>query len=137
MRVLIDTNILISASLSRTGIPYQAYIKAVTGPNEGLVSDQNIDELRRVYNRKFPDKILALERFWTFPLTGVEVIIKLLPPTYPMKVSFGMCPATSFSAPRLKLKAQADILITGDKDILDSGIKKPKIMTASAFVNRE
>jgi predicted nucleic acid-binding protein len=59
MRVLIDTNIHISASLSRTGIPYQAYIKAVTGPNEGLVSNQNIDELRRVYNRKFPDKISA------------------------------------------------------------------------------
>ena len=38
---------------------------------------------------------------------------------------------------RAAVKAQADILITGDKDFLESGIKKPKIMTASAFVNRE
>lgn len=30
MRVLIDTNILISASLSSEGTPYQAYVKAVT-----------------------------------------------------------------------------------------------------------
>ncbi len=38
---------------------------------------------------------------------------------------------------RAAVKAQADILITGDKDFLEFGIKKPKIMTASAFVNRE
>ena len=40
MRVLIDTNILISASLSSEGTPYQAYIKAVTHPNHGMVCDQ-------------------------------------------------------------------------------------------------
>jgi predicted nucleic acid-binding protein len=61
--VLIDTNIHISASLSCTAITYQAYIKAVTAPYQGLVSDQNIGELRRIYNRKFLDKISALKRF--------------------------------------------------------------------------
>jgi predicted nucleic acid-binding protein len=45
MRVLIDTNILISASLSCEGTPYHAYVKAVTHPNHGIVCDQNIDEL--------------------------------------------------------------------------------------------
>ena len=74
MRVLIDTNILISASLSSTGTPYKAYIRAVTYPNHGMVCDQNIDELRRVYNRKFPHKIQALERFLSLSLTVLEVV---------------------------------------------------------------
>jgi predicted nucleic acid-binding protein len=39
MRVLIDTNILTSASLSSEGTPYQAYIKAVTHPNHGMVCE--------------------------------------------------------------------------------------------------
>ncbi len=30
MRVLIDTNILISAALSTNGIPFQAYVKAAS-----------------------------------------------------------------------------------------------------------
>lgn len=57
MKVLIDTNILISAALSDKGTPYQAFIKAVSYPNHGLVCEQNIDEMRRIFNRKFPQKL--------------------------------------------------------------------------------
>ena len=74
MKVLIDTNILLSASLNPSGVPYQAYVKAVTHPNYGFITDQNIDELRRVFNRKFPHKIPALERFLALVLTVVEVV---------------------------------------------------------------
>ena len=63
MRVLIDTNILISAALSSQGTPYLAFVKAVSHPNHGLVCEQNIDEMRRIFNRKFPQKIQALEGF--------------------------------------------------------------------------
>ena len=45
MRILIDTNILISSILG-SGTPYQAYTKAVSYPNKGIVCTQNIDELR-------------------------------------------------------------------------------------------
>ena len=63
MRVLIDTNILISAALSNKGTPFAAFKKAVTYPNHGLICEQNIDEMRRIFNRKFPKKIEALEKF--------------------------------------------------------------------------
>lgn len=33
MKILIDTNILISAALSNNGTPFKAYIKAVSYPN--------------------------------------------------------------------------------------------------------
>ena len=42
MKILIDTNILISAALNNQGTPYRAYIKAVTSPNEAVISDQNV-----------------------------------------------------------------------------------------------
>lgn len=60
MRVLIDTNILIS-SILWSGTPYQAYIKAVSYPNKGIICTQNVDELRRIFNRKFPAKIDMME----------------------------------------------------------------------------
>lgn len=49
MRVLIDTNVLISAALSASGVPYQAYVKAVTYPNHGLICEQNVDEMKRIF----------------------------------------------------------------------------------------
>ncbi len=46
MRVLIDTNVLISAALSANGIPFQAYVKAATYPNHGLICEQNVDKMK-------------------------------------------------------------------------------------------
>lgn len=42
MRILIDTNILISAALNSHGTPYKAYLKAVTYPNKGIIKYGNI-----------------------------------------------------------------------------------------------
>ena len=39
MKVLIDTNILISAALSSGGTPFLAYAKAVTHPNHAVVCE--------------------------------------------------------------------------------------------------
>ena len=44
MKVLIDTNVLISAILSNRGTPYKAFVKAVTYPNHGMICEQNIDD---------------------------------------------------------------------------------------------
>ncbi|GAB6275116.1 MAG: putative toxin-antitoxin system toxin component, PIN family [Peptococcaceae bacterium] len=134
MRILIDTNTLISASLSSTGTSYKAYIKAVTHPNHGMVCDQNIDELRRVYNRKFPHKIHALERFLALSLTVLEVV-----PTPAVDVSDEALIRDVSDRPILRAAVQAkvDILITGDKDFLESDVTNPKIMTAAEFLQIE
>lgn len=113
MRVLIDTNILISAALSSQGTPFQAFVKAVTYPNHGLVCEQNIDEMRRIFNRKFPKKIAALEKFLSLALMTLEMV------------------------PTPIIYAKADVLLTGDKDFLESGIENPKIMTATEFVQSD
>jgi len=134
VRVLIDTNILISASLSNEGTSYQAYVKAVTHPNSGVICDQNIYELRRVYNRKFTHKIQALERFLAHALTVLEVV-----PTPVVVVSDEALVRDISDRPILRaaVTAKADVLVTGDKDFLESGITNPKIVTAADFLQME
>ena len=46
MRILIDTNVLISAALNAAGTPFQAYVKATSYPNHGLICEQNINEMK-------------------------------------------------------------------------------------------
>ena len=59
MRVLIDTNVLISAALSAKGIPFHEYVKAASYPNHGMICEQNVDEIKRIFNKKFPDRLLG------------------------------------------------------------------------------
>ncbi|MDD2556539.1 MAG: putative toxin-antitoxin system toxin component, PIN family, partial [Syntrophaceticus sp.] len=121
-------------SLSSTGSPYKAYIKAVTYPHHGIVCDQNIDELRRVYNRKFPLKIQALERFLALSLAVLEVV-----PAPAVDISDEALIRDVSDRPILRaaVGAKADILITGDKDFLDSKVKNPKIITTAEFLQME
>ncbi len=74
MRVLIDTNVLISAALSAGGTPFQAYIKAASYPNRGLICEQNVDEMKRIFNKKFPDRLTSLDKFLSMALLTLELI---------------------------------------------------------------
>ena len=134
MRVLIDTNILISAALSSNGTPYRAFVKAVTYPNHGLICEQNIDEMRRIFNRKFPQKIAALEKFLSLALMTLEMV-----PTPVEEYHSEMQIRDIHDRPILRaaIHANADILLTGDKDFLESGLENPKIMTAIDFVQSD
>ena len=131
MRVLIDTNILISAALSSNGTPYHAFVKAVSYPNHGMVCEQNIDEMRRIFNRKFPKKIQALETFLSLALLTLEVVQT---PIEEHSSEEKIRDVKDRPILRAAIYAEADILLTGDKDFLESGLHTPKIMTAADFV---
>ena len=130
MRVLIDTNILISAILGN-GMPFQAYIKAVSFPHSGVVCTQNIDELRRIFNRKFPNKISAMERFLAMALPALEVVQI---PIEPVEEEEFIRDANDRAIMRAAIAYNVDAILTGDKDFLESGIQHPKIMTAAEFL---
>ena len=131
MKVLIDTNILISAALSNNGIPYQAFVKAVTYPNHGMICEQNIDEIRRIFNRKFPTKIQALESFLSLALLTIKIVPT---PIEEHELEAKIRDINDRPILRAAISAGADILLTGDKDFIESGILNPKIMTATEFV---
>ena len=72
MRVLIDTNVLISAALNINSVPFQAYVKAASYPNHGLICEQNVDEMKRIFNKKFPNRISSLDKFLSTALLILE-----------------------------------------------------------------
>ncbi len=131
MRVLIDTNVLISAALSANGVPYQAYVKAVTYPNHGLICEQNVDEMKRIFNKKFPNRLAALDRFLSVALLTMELVPI---PTDEDIAELQIRDVKDRPILRAAMKARADVLLTGDKDFLESGLEKPVIMTPAEFV---
>ena len=131
MRVLIDTNVLVSAALNAKGTPFKAYIKAATYPNHGLICEQNVDEIKRIFNKKFPDKIAALDKFLSLALMTLELV--------PVPMNEKMAESQIRDVDdrpilRAAIEAKADVLLTGDRDFLESGIKNPMIMTPTEFV---
>lgn len=132
MRVLIDTNVLISAALSSSGTPFKAYVKAVSYPHRGLVCEQNVDEMRRIFNKKFPNRLAALEKFLSVALVTLELIPV---PTNENITETQIRDVKDRPILRAAIEAKADVLLTGDKDFLESGVKKPAIMTPAEFLN--
>ena len=131
MRAMIDTNILISAILSR-GTPFEAYKKAVTFPNRGVVCTQNIEELQRIFRQKFPTRLRDLEIFLSLAIPSLEVIEV---PDIPMEEENAVRDVHDRPILRAAIHEKVDVLITGDKDFLESGIVMPRIMTAAEFVS--
>lgn len=74
MRVLIDTNVLISAALNPNGVPFQAYKKAASYPHHGLICEQNVDEMRRIFNKLFPHRLASLDKFLSIALMTLELV---------------------------------------------------------------
>ena len=129
MRVMIDTNILISAFVFRSKKMY-AVIDYIVSHHELVLPSYVVDELRDVVNRKFPKVIEELDEF----LTTLSFTLAYTP---------RMTPAGLFEirdmadAPILytAIIEGIDVFITGDKDFDDVEIEKPLIMTIAEFEN--
>lgn len=132
MRVLIDTNVLISAALSPNGAPFQAYVKAASYPNHGMICEQNVDEMKRIFNKKFPTRLNALDRFLSVALLTLELVPV---PTDEDDAEAQIRDVKDRPILRAAIHAKADVLLTGDKDFLESGLKEPKILTPAEFLN--
>ncbi len=132
MRILIDTNVLISAALSANGTPFQAYIKATSYPNHGLICEQNVDEMKRIFNKKFPQRLESLNKFLSIALLTLELVPI---PTDENLSELQIRDVNDRPILRAAINAKADILLTGDKDFLESGLENPIIMTPVGFPN--
>lgn len=132
MRVLIDTNILFSAVLNSNGIPRKAFNKAVSLPNTGIVSYQSLEELVTSFYTKFPSKSHLLESFLVTTLTSIELVTT---PKSKLYDEYAIRDIDDRTIYRAAVKANADIILTGDKDLLESRIVSPQIMTAREFLN--
>ena len=127
MRVMLDTNILVSAFVFRSKKIYAAIDYIVTN-HELVLPSYVVEELRGVVDRKFPRMASELDVFLTtlsFTLTYT-----------PNKVPTGLFEIRDVSdAPILytAIIEGIDVLVTGDKDFDDVDIEMPEIMTVAVF----
>ena len=125
MKILLDTNILVSAALFPNGVPARAFFKAVTPPYRAVVCDYSLDEFRRVFNNKFPHKIQDYERFISVLALSVEIIFTP-PDEEPHANERHIRDIKDRPILRAAIAGKVDAIISGDKDFLESGLAEPK-----------
>lgn len=133
MRIMLDTNILISAALFPNGRAAQAFLKAMLPPYEPLVCDYIVEELRRKFQEKFPDRMTELEAFLYQALSHIEVVST---PEAEVAEESKLRDPKDRPILRAALNAHADLFLTGDKDFLESSVADPRIVSVAAFLER-
>jgi len=131
MRIMIDTNVLISAILFRSE-SLSLLIEKVAEEYTLVLSTYVVDELRAVVERKFPTKVKAIEKF----LTALSYELEYSPKNYDGSPLFEIRDEKDYMVLHTAIIADVDILITGDKDFKDVKIERPEIMTPKEFLGK-
>ena len=131
MRIMIDTNVFISAALFPNGNTAKALYKALVPPYQPVVCDYVIDELHRKFREKFPNRTIELEAFLYTALPAFEVVQT---PEEAIDAEALIRDPKDRPILRAALNAGADLFLTGDKDFLESTVKDPRIIGVQAFL---
>lgn len=132
MKIMIDTNIFISAALFPNGLANAAFIKALTPPYEPVVCDYIVDELHRKFKEKFSEKQEELEAF----LQTALLLIRVIPtPSKPVLEENKIRDIKDRPILRAALNEGVEYFLTGDKDFLESSISFPIIISVRDFLN--
>ncbi len=132
MRVMIDTNIFISAALFPNGRASDALKKALMPPYRPLTCDYVVDELHRKFREKFPDRITELEAFLYSSLPIIHVIPT---PENIIEAENKIRDPKDRPILRAALSSNADLFLTGDKDFLESSVRDPRIISVTDFLS--
>lgn len=131
MKIMIDTNIVISAVLFPNGKAAQAFYKALLPPYEPLLCDYVIDELHRKFREKFPERQMELEAFLFHALMSIRTVQT---PEEELAVEKEIRDPKDRPIIRAALNAHADLFLTGDKDFLESAVTDPRIISVASFL---
>ncbi len=131
MRVMIDTNVLISAILFPGSLPDRA-VKKTADDHTAVLCRQIIDELHRIFEEKFAERRSKLEIFLNnFFFEQIE---------NPQRPKAGDYPEIRDPADLPILAAavcgDVDLILTGDKDFKAVDIERPEIVGPTEFVNK-
>ena len=89
-------------------------------------------KIKRIFNKKFPNRLTALDKFLSVALLTLELVPV---PTEEDMTETQIRDVNDRPILRAAIEAKADVLLTGDKDFLESGVKNPAIMTPAEFLN--
>ena len=137
MKILLDTNLLIPAWLFLKGVCAKVYNKVIKDKNISVVvCTQSIEEFVNKCNKKFPKEMPRIQAFLSDILTNAE-LIKTPPESEKIPEEELIRDIKDRPILRAAIAANVDIIVTGDKDFLESGLEYPKILTPAEFVNFE
>lgn len=131
VRLFLDTNVIISGMLFPNGRVAEFLREAIEN-HTIVLGDYVVAELREVFSRKFPQRLVDLEEFLT------EFSYELVGSSARGAMSDRPIVRDPKDIPILDSAAQSDCdyLITGDKDLTDlSGLERPIIMGPSQFLS--
>lgn len=131
MRIMIDTNVIISSALFPKGRAAEALKKALTYPYEPVLCDYVVNEVHRKILEKWPESRNELEEFLSKLLKTIEVV-STPNKTHPTETKIRDIKDRPIL--RSALNAHADMFLTGDKDFLESSIKDPRIISPNDFL---
>lgn len=132
MRVMIDTNIFISAALFPNGRAADAFYKALVPPYQPVVCDYVIDELHRKFQEKFPNRTVEMEAFLYTALSVFDIVST---PEDVVEAEAKIRDPKDRPILRAALNAGADLFLTGDKDFLESSVTDPRIISVPEFLD--
>ncbi|MCL2188231.1 MAG: putative toxin-antitoxin system toxin component, PIN family [Defluviitaleaceae bacterium] len=124
MKIMIDSNVIVSAAYNASSVPAQAL--SLAGKNHRLVlCDYILMECRKVITNKFPHLIAGFEKILT---------------TYDYEIAPAPTDGISMRDPKdipilnAAINANVDIIISGDKDFLALEIERPKVLSPAQFL---
>ena len=119
---MVDANIIVSAILFPKSIVAKAFSHLID--NHHLVlSKYTIDEVKDVFNEKFPHRLVEMKEFMRKIPYEFFVMNKITAKKYPNIRDIDDLPVLANA-----IESKVDILITGDKDFDDISIERPLIM---------
>lgn len=137
MKIFLDTNILVSAAMFPNGAASKAYFKAITLPNDVIITEYVVDEFINTIKLKFSKKDDLAKVF----INLAKDVINLLENT-DKKVKEEELIKDRDNDDILILRSainyKCDLLITGDKDLLDikNKVKRVKIVSPREFIDK-
>lgn len=131
MKVMIDTNIFISAALFPNGRAAEALLKALIPPYQPITCDYVVNELHRKFQEKFPHRMMELQAFLCTALSVIQVVPT---PTELQDAEQKIRDPKDRPILRAALASNADLFLTGDKDFLESPVKDPRIISVASFL---
>lgn len=128
MRVLVDTNVVISALLFPSSTPAAVVAEVLIG-HRMVLTRWIIDELYEVVGRKRPDLVPALETFLS------HCDYELAEPGPPGHHDTTIADKDDQPILDAALTANVDVIVTGDKHFLSLDLARPRILTPRAYLD--
>ncbi|BAQ60912.1 hypothetical protein GM3708_1318 [Geminocystis sp. NIES-3708] len=131
LRLVLDTNIFISALLSKKSIPFKV-VNFAFNHHILLTSDETLTEVKRVLNRQKFDKYLSKEERYIFLTKFMKTAEKVV-----ITKRFNACLDSKDNCfLDLAVSGKANFLISGDDDLLVlNPFENIPIITANVFAS--